>query len=117
MNQQDLSSPDWCYRNKLQIVRLDASLSAVLYKFIRHTVASIAEVWFFLQNREKGLELFRTKKVYNYLCRLCENTWQEWAEGFQTLDDLTSVNLTPEDEQRIEQLLSGEAADGEEATC
>lgn len=24
-------------------------------------------------------------------------TWQEWADGFQTLDDLQSVNLTPED--------------------
>lgn len=41
--------------------------------------------------------------------------WQEWAEGFQTLDDLQSVNLTPEDEVRIKQLFSDEA--DEEAVC
>lgn len=42
------------------------------------------------------------------------NTWQEWAEGFQTLDDLQSVDLTPKDELRINQLLKGEAGDENE---
>jgi hypothetical protein len=47
---------------------------------------------------------------------LCNNSWQEWAEGFQTLDDLQSVNLSPEDELKIKRLLSNKNT-GEEESC
>lgn len=79
-----------------------------------------------MPKREAGLELFQTfykgdenqkqqkeRTVCSfYICKII--IWQEWAEGFQTLDDLQSVDLTPEDELKVKKLLSGDAADGEE---
>ncbi len=43
------------------------------------------------------IKIKRVQK-FEFFC-IFNNSWQEWAEGFQTLDDLQSVNLTPEDER------------------
>jgi len=41
---------------------------------------------------------------------VCNNSWLGWAEGFQTLEDLQSVNVTPEEEQELKQLMAHEVS-------
>jgi hypothetical protein len=45
------------------------------------------------------------KKIRTIVILIFIISWQEWAEEFQTLDDLQSVNLSPEDEAKINQLM------------
>lgn len=46
------------------------------------------------------IKLFRSKKVYNYICRLLRNSWQDFQYVNGTFEELDEFNI-----QEIRELL------------
>jgi hypothetical protein len=63
--------------------------------------------------REAGIELFRTKKVYNYTCRLNEFSWQGrqfWNRTFE--EEISKVDIA-----EIRQLIDENDENEEDEQC
>lgn len=97
------------------------ALSVTYTKFTNAIAKKTAETVQFLEGQKMANRTFEKALTTSVsegnsgLINQLRPIWQEWAEGFQTLDDLQSIDLTPEDELRIKRLLSSENADEEES--